>query len=413
MVTENIRFNVIVPTRERADTLLHTLRTIVAQDYENLNILVSDNFSGDETKNVVQSFSDPRIKYLNTGKRLSMSANWEFALSHVSEGWVMYLGDDDGLYLGALQLLNELIQANNVEAVTSAFGNFQWPGHFEYSLPGRLAIPLTSSVKLKQSKDALVRAFSGRIPHTKLPWLYHGGAASIELINRARDENGRFFCAQIPDVYSAVALSSIAHKYLDIGIPIVVNGASKHSLGMAWMRSLNAKEEQPVLRFKSEANMPFHESLIIGKSEQIVMYECYLQSWHIHHGDLNISLDHQLRVAIKVAPSNDFKDIQEQCRMIASKNKMAYAVAGPKWLYELLRLPSTLHDKYFSLVLQPKSMGVENVYDAAMVSTYAYRFLRKEVWGLTLFLMINFIKRAVLISKHALFQSGVAIKRRR
>ena len=78
-------FNVIVPTRERADVLLHCLRTIVAQDYERLKIIVSDNFSQDHTEEIVRSFRDERISYLNTGARLSMSHNWEFALGHASE----------------------------------------------------------------------------------------------------------------------------------------------------------------------------------------------------------------------------------------------------------------------------------------------------------------------------------------
>ncbi|RYZ29021.1 MAG: glycosyltransferase, partial [Sphingobacteriales bacterium] len=77
------KYTVVVPTRERADTLLHTLRTCVTQNYDNLTILVSDNCSQDTTEEVVRSFNDPRIQYVNTGKRLSMSHNWEFALSQV------------------------------------------------------------------------------------------------------------------------------------------------------------------------------------------------------------------------------------------------------------------------------------------------------------------------------------------
>jgi len=84
----DIKFNVIIPTRERADVLVHCLRTVVAQDYENLEIIVSDNHSSDNTWEVVESFGDKRIRYINTGRRLSMSSNWEYALSSVSEGYV-------------------------------------------------------------------------------------------------------------------------------------------------------------------------------------------------------------------------------------------------------------------------------------------------------------------------------------
>jgi hypothetical protein len=69
-------FTVIVPTRERSETLRHTLATIVGQDYADLEILVSDNASEDETQDDVASFRDPRIRSIRTPRRLSMSRNW-------------------------------------------------------------------------------------------------------------------------------------------------------------------------------------------------------------------------------------------------------------------------------------------------------------------------------------------------
>ena len=86
----NNHFTVVIPTRERCDTLEHSLRTCVTQDYDNLEILISDNFSQDRTREVVESFNDKRIRYINTGKRLSMTDNFEFALSHVKpEGYII------------------------------------------------------------------------------------------------------------------------------------------------------------------------------------------------------------------------------------------------------------------------------------------------------------------------------------
>lgn len=62
------KLTVIVPIRERSDTLGSTLRTLVEQDYHNCEFIVSDNFSQDEAKQVVESFSDICIIYINTGK---------------------------------------------------------------------------------------------------------------------------------------------------------------------------------------------------------------------------------------------------------------------------------------------------------------------------------------------------------
>ena len=56
--TNNPHFTVVIPTRERAEVLQHCLKTVVAQDYDNLEILVSDNFSCDDTEDVVRSFKE-------------------------------------------------------------------------------------------------------------------------------------------------------------------------------------------------------------------------------------------------------------------------------------------------------------------------------------------------------------------
>jgi GT2 family glycosyltransferase len=88
-MVDKTKFTIIVPTKERADTLYHCLQTLVRQRYENFEILVSDNFSQDNTEQIVRGIRDSRIRYINTGRRVGMSRNFEFALSHVKNGWII------------------------------------------------------------------------------------------------------------------------------------------------------------------------------------------------------------------------------------------------------------------------------------------------------------------------------------
>lgn len=57
-----------------------------------------------------------------------MSHNWEFALSHIADGWVTIVGDDDGLLPGSLQKVAALIRSTGTLAVQSATCRYQWPG---------------------------------------------------------------------------------------------------------------------------------------------------------------------------------------------------------------------------------------------------------------------------------------------
>src|SRR5690349_5627331 len=124
---DQTKFTIIVPTRERADTLYYCLQTLVRQKYENFEILVSDNFSNDNTEQVVRSVADSRIRYINTGRRLEMSRNFEFALSHIKDGWISYLGDDDGLMPNALVHADNVIRETRCKALSSKWHHYTWP----------------------------------------------------------------------------------------------------------------------------------------------------------------------------------------------------------------------------------------------------------------------------------------------
>ncbi len=64
-------FTVIIPTKDRAEYLHHTLRTCSNQEYENLEIIVSDDGGSDNTEAVVLEAArkDARIKYITPGGR--------------------------------------------------------------------------------------------------------------------------------------------------------------------------------------------------------------------------------------------------------------------------------------------------------------------------------------------------------
>src|SRR4051794_23129281 len=111
------KVTVIIPTRERPDTLAKCLKTALNQDYGNLEVVVSDNCSSPETAAVVRALNDPRVKYFNTGKRISMSHNFEFATSKVEAGWIVLLGDDDGLLPNSLGRLVRLLEASGLQAL--------------------------------------------------------------------------------------------------------------------------------------------------------------------------------------------------------------------------------------------------------------------------------------------------------
>lgn len=317
-------FNIIIPTRERADTLIHALQTVVSQDYENLNIIVSDNFSQDNTKDVVASFADKRIKYINTGKRVSMSHNWEFALSHVTGGWVSIIGDDDGLLPNALKRVNEIIDATGASAITSPWCHYYWP-NLEINSSSELTIPMGSGWEIRNSQEWLSRVMNGDANYIDLPWIYTGGFVHFSVLNNARSASGTFFQSCVPDVYSAIALASIGTPYVYLKEPVAIAGVSRHSNGASCLGINN--EKKPEELFYSEGNIPFHHRFGSERISSIPMlvYESYLQAEFLHNDELKINMEDQLLIAISKAEGSKKDEIYESCKKLSVLNGIDFS----------------------------------------------------------------------------------------
>jgi len=318
-MSQDKKFTVIIPTRQRADVLGPALRTVVAQDYDNLEILVSDNCSDDHTAEVVKAFDDPRIRYLNTGKRLSMSHNWEFALSHVVDGWVTILGDDDGLQLGSLSRVAEIAAEYRVSMVRSSIASYVWPS-LAQSTFGRLSVGLRRGCELRNSREWLDRLIRGTVSYASLPTLYTGGFVDSQLIARARDASGNFYRSMVPDVYSAVVFSKLTDNYVYCHEQLAVGGASKHSTGASQFsneKSLRS-ESSPAGTYYSEPNIPFHADLSISDSGsppssiQLLVYESLLQSAHLATPtELGVTHEQQLEIVLRNAKRRHRAELAE------------------------------------------------------------------------------------------------------
>src|SRR5262245_408818 len=123
------RFSILIPTRERADTLYHALRTCLEQDFADCDVVVSDNCSAPATREVVERLASSRLKYVRSPHALAMSGNWELAVSHATGEYLTILGDDDGLLPYALPELDRLIRATGAQVIRWEQALYLWPSY--------------------------------------------------------------------------------------------------------------------------------------------------------------------------------------------------------------------------------------------------------------------------------------------
>jgi len=377
------KFTVIIPTRERSDVLKASLKTVLAQSYEQLEIIVSDNFSCDDTESVVASFADDRIRYINTGKRVSMSHNWEFALSHVSEGWITIIGDDDGLLPGCLNKISELIRLTDAQAIRSVTCFYTWPDLVGTNF-GRLCVPLTSGWEKRSCKEWLAKVMMGKRSYIELPMLYNGGFVDFEILKQLKEITGKFYCSMTPDVYMGIAIASIIPSYIYFFEPVAINGASRHSGGTSAFSKKKKSANSPSEKFFREPNIPFHNALPLDKhkrpivSIQAIVYEAYLQSKCLRQS--SEFEDHEIQLVLILACAGKHKEsVTEWGQVFADKHGLDMEKASSKAKYIELRFKifnwkNRIIDVFFNrrLIGGDITCSLKDVYEASIAAGTIY-----------------------------------------
>lgn len=93
-----MKFSVLIPTFNGGRYLAHTISSVLDQPDKDIELIISNNCSTDDTPNILRSFAeDPRIRVVRPENFLSVAENWNFALKASSGDYVLLIGDDDCL----------------------------------------------------------------------------------------------------------------------------------------------------------------------------------------------------------------------------------------------------------------------------------------------------------------------------
>jgi glycosyltransferase involved in cell wall biosynthesis len=108
------KVSVIIPTYNRSTLLVEAVLSVSKQSYSNLEIIISDNCSSDNTKKIVTSLQekDSRIRYFRNHKNLGMIGNWNKAITHVRGKYCAILMDDDLWDQNFIQNTVEVLEKN-------------------------------------------------------------------------------------------------------------------------------------------------------------------------------------------------------------------------------------------------------------------------------------------------------------
>jgi hypothetical protein len=86
--------------------------------FDDFELIISDNFSKIPATQLLADFDDNRIRIIRTDQRLPVSDHWEFAFQHVRGEFLMYIGDDSALHPEILAFADHSIREHNLEVVS-------------------------------------------------------------------------------------------------------------------------------------------------------------------------------------------------------------------------------------------------------------------------------------------------------
>jgi glycosyltransferase involved in cell wall biosynthesis len=97
MSIKNPTITAIICTYRRPQMLRRAIESILNQTYQDFQICIYDNASGDATSEVVNEFArrDSRIKYHCHSENIGILGNYSYAIQQVSTEFFVFLGDDD------------------------------------------------------------------------------------------------------------------------------------------------------------------------------------------------------------------------------------------------------------------------------------------------------------------------------
>lgn len=111
-MNNNIKFSVTIPAfKDRY--LKETIDSILAQTYQNYEIVIVNDASPYDLDSIVNQYSDPRIRYFKNKKNCgakNVVDNWNICLSHATGDYLICMGDDDNLTPRCLQDFANLIE---------------------------------------------------------------------------------------------------------------------------------------------------------------------------------------------------------------------------------------------------------------------------------------------------------------
>jgi len=221
-------FSVVIPTFNRSRLLTYAIETTLRQSAADLEVVVCDNCSTDDTRETVGGFADPRVRYVRTPEHWVIADNWEFARTQARGRFVVMLSDDDALVPTALAAFAGEIDRHQADFLFCGVAEYR-----DTTFPGAgrntLSCPPFSGVRrVVPAAEFLQPLFSFRPRFNMHPSAFVFARALADLV---ASRCGRFFQTNGVEYCAWTLAAAVARRIVFIDAPLCICGRTGASWG--------------------------------------------------------------------------------------------------------------------------------------------------------------------------------------
>ena len=200
--------SIFIPTKNGISTITSAIESCLSIKRPDLEVIVHDCSDDDQIRRFVDKNwqHELRLRYYYSEKNLSMTDNFNEALSKCSGRYVCAIGDDDAVLQNIMSIV-DWMEINGIESIKQPMTNYFWPSTKSLS-------PLNGKLRYSKNFDGHVYDMNIKrnfinITHNcgfgyveGLPSVYHA-IVKLEPIQKHYKKTGHFFRGTSFDVYCA------------------------------------------------------------------------------------------------------------------------------------------------------------------------------------------------------------------
>jgi glycosyltransferase involved in cell wall biosynthesis len=116
------QLSVCIPVYNGSEFIKEAIDSVLNQSFKDLEIVVVDNQSTDDTVSIIRSYSDPRIKLFINDTNIGMIPNWNKSMEYATGKYIKILPADDLIYPGCLEKQVQILNADTEKKVAMVCG---------------------------------------------------------------------------------------------------------------------------------------------------------------------------------------------------------------------------------------------------------------------------------------------------